>query len=86
MSVDISLLKTGFVKTQADVILAQSNLAQSSRNQSDFIFSISTKVDAKVSDQSSLLDSLDKCMGIMASDLNEFVTWIRVVLPESSLS
>lgn len=78
MSVEISLLKTGFVKTQADVILAQSNLAQSSRSQSDFLFSISTKVDAKVSDQSFLLDSLDKCMGIMASDLDEFVTWIRV--------
>lgn len=64
MSVEISLLKTGFVKTQADVFLAQSNLAQSSRSQSDFLFSISTKVDAKVSDQSFLLDSLDKCMGI----------------------
>lgn len=79
MIVELSLLKTSFVKTQSDVILEQYNIALLAHNKSDSLLSISSRVDAldvKVFDKSSFLYSLDKRMSNMVSDLN-VIFWVK---------
>lgn len=85
MTIHLSSPKSNFVSNQADVILAQSNFASSASVQAESIRSLVSKVDAlgvRLDSQSSSLESKDTSMGSIVSGINDFVTWIKYVMPK----
>lgn len=80
MAIHLSSLKSNFVSSPDDVILAQSNFTSFASAQAETIRSLDSMFDSlrvNLDAQSSCLEAMDTRMESIVSGINDFVTWIN---------